>query len=102
MKTALPGVLRLIAIILIVGGVVLGLLDAYGMAKMPISGEESLGSRLPLVVQAVAMVLGMVGLGALMYALAEMIESGPANNLAREKETKQAISDLHTGMQRIE
>ena len=75
MKTALPGVLRLIAIILVVGGVTLGILDAYGLAKMPISGEESLGSRLPLVVQAVAMVLGMVGIGVLMYALAEMIES---------------------------
>jgi hypothetical protein len=102
MKTALPGVLRLIAIILVVGGVVLGVLDAYGTAKMPISGEESLGSRLPAVAQAAAMVLGMVGLGALMYALAETIESGPANNPAREKETKQAISDLHQSMQRIE
>jgi hypothetical protein len=102
MKTALPGVLRLIAIILVVGGVLLGVLDAYGTAKMPISAEESLGSRLPAVAQAVAMVLGMVGLGALMYALAETIESGPANNPAREKETKQAISDLHQSMQRLE
>jgi outer membrane protein assembly factor BamD (BamD/ComL family) len=102
MKTALPGVLRLIAIILIVGGVVLGLLDAYGMAKMPISGEESLGSRLPLVVQAVAMVLGMVGLGVLVYALAEIIESSSATNPAKEKETKQTFSDLHQSMQRLE
>jgi outer membrane protein assembly factor BamD (BamD/ComL family) len=102
MKTALPGVLRLIAIILIVGGVVLGLLDAYGMAKMPISGEESLGSRLPLVVQAVAMVLGMVGLGVLVYALAEIIESGSATNPAKEKEAKQTFSDLHQSMQRLE
>jgi outer membrane protein assembly factor BamD (BamD/ComL family) len=102
MKTALPGVLRLIAIILVVGGVVLGVLDAYGVAKLPISGEESLGSRLPLVVQAVAMALGMVGLGVLMYALAEMIESGPANNAAKEKETRQALSELHQSMQRLE
>jgi len=54
------------------------------------------------VVQAVAMVLGMVGLGVLVYALAEIIESSSATNPAKEKETKQTFSDLHQSMQRLE
>ena len=102
MKTALPGILRLIAIILFVGGVVLGILDAYGMAKMPVSGEESLGSRLPALAQAVSMVLGLVGIGALMYGLGEVIESAPGHDPGKDKETKHALSELHQSVHRLE
>ena len=102
MKTALPGILRLMAIILVVGGVAMGVMDAYGMAKMPVSGAESFGSRLPALAQAVAMVLGLVGLGVLMYGLAEMSEAGAGRDPARDKESKQRLADIHRSMQTIE
>jgi len=59
MKPALPGLLRMIAILLWIGGVVLGMLDAYGAARTPAPPEEPLASRLPAVAEAVAMVLRM-------------------------------------------
>jgi hypothetical protein len=102
MKSALPGILRLIAIILVVGGVILGLMDAYGTARMPISVEDSVGSRLPAVAQAVAIVLGLIGMGVLMYGIAETIGSDPANIAAAENEIKQTVADLHLSMQRLE
>ena len=96
MKPALPGMLRVIAILLWIGGVVLGMLDAYGAARAPVLPEESLASRLPAVAEAVAMVLGLVGLGVVTYSIAEMIgiEPGP--------ESKQALSELRHSMQRLE
>jgi len=89
-------------ILLVVGGVLLGIMDAYGMAKMPISGEESMGSRLPLVAQAVSMVLGLVGVGALLYGVADMIQAAPENSGSKEKEPKLAIADLQQSIQRLE
>jgi len=96
MKPALPGMLRVIAILLWIGGVVLGMLDAYGAARAPVLPEESLASRLPAVAEAVAMVLGLVGLGAVTYSIAEMIEIEPGI------ESKQALSELRHSMQRLE
>jgi len=96
MKPALPGLLRMIAILLWIGGVVLGMLDAYGAARTPVSPEESLASRLPAVAEAVAMVLGLVGLGMVTYSIAEMIGTEPGT------ESTQALSELRHSMQRLE
>ena len=59
--TVLPGVLRLIAILLLVGGVCLGPLDAYGAAKSPVLPEETVRNRLPALAEAVTMVRGWWG-----------------------------------------
>jgi hypothetical protein len=96
MKPALPGMLRMIAILLWIGGVVLGMLDAYGAARAPVLPGESLASRLPAVAEAVAMVLGLVGLGAVTYAIAEMIGVEPGIELKRE------LAELQNSMRRLE
>ncbi|HEX4053415.1 MAG TPA: hypothetical protein VHX86_04045 [Tepidisphaeraceae bacterium] len=106
MKSALPGVLRLIAILLLVGGVCLGALDAYGAAKSPVLPEETFASRLPALAEAVTMVLGLVGLAVLMYGLAVIMEAGagPSDNaeLTRSiSELRQSGQKLETAVQRL-
>jgi len=96
MKPALPSLLRMIAILLWIGGVVLGMLDAYGAARTAAPAEESLASRLPAVAEAVAMVLGLAGLGMVTYSIAEMIGTEPGT------ESKRALSELRHSMQRLE
>jgi hypothetical protein len=100
MKSALPGILRLVAIILVAGGVILGVLDAYGAAKMPVEGDVSVGSRLPALTSAVAMVLGLVGLGVLLYSLAELLEPKPVEE--QPKAPPKEIAELGMSLQRLE
>src|SRR5215469_7677162 len=100
MKSALPGILRLVAIILVAGGVILGVLDAYGAAKMPVEGDVSVGSRLPALTGAVAMVLGLVGLGVLLYSLAELLEAKPVQE--ESKTPSKEIAELGMSLQRLE
>jgi hypothetical protein len=100
MKSALPGVLRLMAIFLLVGGVCLGILDAYGAARSPVSPEESFASRLPALAGAVAMVFGLVGLGGLMYGLGAMMEAGP--DAGASAESTRNISELRQSLQKLE
>lgn len=100
MKPELPGILRLLAIFSLIGGVVLGVLDAYGVARMPVSPDESLAARLPALVEAVAMVLGLIGLGVLLYGIAELMTVQPAVDSA--KETKQSLADLRQSVQRLQ
>lgn len=102
MKSALPGILRLIAIILVIGAVVLGLMDAYGIARMPVATEESLGSHLPVVAEAVAIVFGLIGVGVLMYSLAELMQSDPSEKSVKDKEIQQTITDLTQTLLRLE
>jgi hypothetical protein len=54
------------------------------------------------VAQAVAMVLGLVGLGTLIYGMSEIIESEPASNFPKDNEIKQTLSDLRQSIQRLE
>lgn len=100
MKSALPGVLRLIAILLLVGGVCLGMLDAYGAAKSPVLPEETFASRLPALAEAVAMVLGLVGLAVLMYGLAAIVEAG--TDVAANGEFTRSMSELRQSVQKLE
>jgi len=100
MKSALPGVLRLTAIFLLVGGICLGVLDAYGAARSPVSPEENFASRLPALAEAVAMVLGLVGLGGLMYGLGTLMETGPDG--AANAESSRNISELRQSLQKLE
>ena len=101
MKSALPGILRLVGIILSAAGVLLGVLDAYGMARMPVGSDVSMGSRLPGLAGAVAMVLGLVGLGILLYALAELIEAKPAEPVENKGPSKE-VAELGVSLQRLE
>ncbi|HEY1921602.1 MAG TPA: hypothetical protein VGG44_02460 [Tepidisphaeraceae bacterium] len=105
MKSALPGVLRLTAIILVVGGIFLGILDAYGAARMPVSAEESFASRLPALVQAVAIVFGLVALGGVMYGLGMMMENPGAgteqDSIRGNAEIRQSIQKLESAVQRL-
>jgi hypothetical protein len=100
MKSALPGILRLVAIILVAGGVILGILDAYGAARMPVEADVSVASRLPALTGAVAMVLGLVGLGVLLYALAELLEPKPVEE--QSKAPSKEIAELGMSLQRLE
>jgi hypothetical protein len=100
MKSALPGILRLMAIILVVGGIFLGLLDAYGAARMPVAAEESFASRLPALAQAVAMVLGLVALGGVMYGLGMMMEAGAGTGT--EQDASRTSSELRQSLQKLE
>jgi hypothetical protein len=100
MKSELPGILRLLAILSLIGGVVLGVLDAYGVAKMPVSPEESLAARLPALVEAVAIVLGLIALGVLLYGSAELLSNQAA--VESSKETKQALGEFRQSMQRLQ
>jgi outer membrane protein assembly factor BamD (BamD/ComL family) len=101
MKSALPGILRLVGIILAAAGVILGVLDAYGMARMPVGSDVSMGSRLPGLAGAVAMVLGLVGLGILLYALAELLEAKPAEPVENKGPSKE-VAELGISLQRLE
>ena len=100
MKSALPGILRLVAIILVSGGVILGVLDAYGAARMPVGPEDTMASRLPGLVSAVAMVLGLVGLGVLLYAIAELMEVKPVEEAP--KGPSKEIAELGVTLSRLE
>jgi hypothetical protein len=100
MKSALPGVLRLMAIFLVVGGVCLGILDAYGAARSPVSPEENFASRLPALAGAVAMVFGLVGLGGLMYGLGALMEAG--TDAGASAESVRNISELRQSLQKLE
>jgi hypothetical protein len=103
MKQALPHILRLMGILLVFGGAILGILDVYGIARMPVSGEESLASRLPVLAQAISMVLGMAGLGALMYGFSEWLAAAGSNSSASsEKEIRQSVVELGQSLQRLE
>jgi outer membrane protein assembly factor BamD (BamD/ComL family) len=109
MKSALPGVLRLIAFFLLGGGILLGGLDAYGAARMVVSPDESMAGRLPMLAEAVAIVLGLGGLGALLYGVAGLLEvadTNPAGNPARQSDVPdkamlQAMAELHTAIDRL-
>jgi hypothetical protein len=74
MKSALPGVLRLIAGLILFGGIALGGLSAYGAAKMEGSPEDSIAQRLPALTEAVAIVLGLGGIAIGLWAIAAMLE----------------------------
>ncbi|MGD0461324.1 MAG: hypothetical protein ABSB74_02430 [Tepidisphaeraceae bacterium] len=100
MKSALPSVLRVMAILLLVGGICLGVLDAYGAARTPVSPEESFASRLPALAQAVAIVLGLVGVGGLMYGLGALMETGP--DAGANAEWTRNISELRQSLQKLE
>jgi hypothetical protein len=100
MKSALPGLLRQMAILLLIGGICLGLLDAYGAARSPVSPEESFASRLPALAGAVAMVLGLVGLGGLMYGLGTVMETGP--DAGTNEEFAKNFSELRQSLQKLE
>jgi outer membrane protein assembly factor BamD (BamD/ComL family) len=75
MKSALPGILRLISLFLLIGGIGLGVLDAYGAARMPSGPDETMSSRLPMLAQAVAIMLSLGGLAAILYGVAAIVES---------------------------
>ncbi len=94
------------AIILVVGGIFLGLLDAYGAARMPVAAEESFASRLPALAQAVAMVLGLVALGGVMYGLGMMLEAGTGTGTEQDairtnSELRQSLQKLESAVQRL-
>jgi hypothetical protein len=100
MKPELPGILRLLAIFSLIGGVILGILDAYGVARMPVGPDESLAARLPALMEAVAIVLGLIGMGVLMYGIAELMSFKPSDDVA--KETRQSLAELRQSMQRLQ
>jgi outer membrane protein assembly factor BamD (BamD/ComL family) len=74
MKSALPGVLRAIAGLILFGGIALGGLDAYGAAKMEGPPDQSIAQRLPALSQAVAIVLGLGGIAIGLWAAAAILE----------------------------
>jgi len=100
MKSALPSVLRMLAILLLAGGICLGVLDAYGAAKSPVSPEESFASRLPALAQAVAIVLGLAGVGGIMYGLGTLMETEP--DAGSNGELSRNISELRQSLQKLE
>jgi outer membrane protein assembly factor BamD (BamD/ComL family) len=100
MKSALPGVCRIVAILLLAGGICMGVLDAYGAARAPISPEETLAGRLPALAEAVAIVLGLAGLSVLMYGMAVMMEAEP--EVAADGDWGTQISELRQSVQRLE
>jgi len=102
MKSVLPGVMRLVAILLLIAGVVLGILEAYGTARLPVTPDETFASRLPALTETVAMVLGLVGLGVLIYGVAETLESVTLESQLRAKESMGAIGDLQQAIRRNE
>jgi outer membrane protein assembly factor BamD (BamD/ComL family) len=101
MKSALPGILRLIAILLLIGGVVLGILDAYGAARAPVALDESFAVRLPALAEAVAMVLGLVGLAALLYGLATILDT-PAAAPSDNGESRRLLAELRQSVTHME
>jgi hypothetical protein len=80
--------------------VVLGVLDAYGAARAPVNSDLPLPSRLPALAEAVAMVLGLVGLGALLYGVGTNLEAEAAAD--PNKDIKDSISSLGQSIQRLE
>jgi hypothetical protein len=100
MKAEMPGILRLLAILSLIGGVVLGVLDAYGVAKMPVSADISMAARLPALVEAVAIVLGLIALGVLLYGVAELMSAQVAAD--SNQDTRQAMTELRQSMQRLQ
>jgi hypothetical protein len=90
----------LLAILLLVGGICLGVLDAYGAARSPVSPEESFASRLPALAQAVAIVLGLAGVGGLMYGLGTLMETEP--DAGSYGELSRNISELRQSLQKLE
>jgi hypothetical protein len=102
MKSALPGVMRLVAVLLLIAGVVLGIFEAYGNAKAPITGDETFAARLPALTETVAMVLGLVGIGVLIYGVAETLDSVLLSAQARREDSLSAMADLQQSIRRTE